>query len=110
MSLQLGEIKGKKLLDLGCGAGEAAVYFAKNGADVTATDISAQMLDLVQHVSKRHGVEVKTIKSFSHHIEVLDNTYDIVYAANLLHHVDLDRTLAEITRVLKKGGIWQDEK
>lgn len=36
---RLGNLEGKKILELGCGAGEASVYFAKKGALVTATDI-----------------------------------------------------------------------
>ena len=41
----LGNLEGKTLLDIGCGLGEASVYFALQGAKVTATDISSQMLE-----------------------------------------------------------------
>jgi 2-polyprenyl-3-methyl-5-hydroxy-6-metoxy-1,4-benzoquinol methylase len=39
---QMGDIRGKRLLDLGCGAGENSVYFAKQGANCVATDYSPQ--------------------------------------------------------------------
>ena len=42
---QLGDLRGRRVLDLGCGAGEAAVWFAKQGAEVVASDISSQFLD-----------------------------------------------------------------
>jgi len=45
---QLGDLKGKRVLDLGCGLGEASVYFAKKGAIVTASDLSPQMLEFTQ--------------------------------------------------------------
>ena len=102
----IGDIKGKKILELGCGAGEASVYFAKKGAEVTATDISQGMLMVVEKVAARHGVRVDTRRCFSDRLEFADEIYDIVYAANLLHHVDIERTLIEAKRVLKKGGIF----
>lgn len=103
---KLGDIKGKKILDLGCGMGEAAVYFAKRGADVTATDISKGMLQVVMEVARKHSVSLKARQSYSHKIDFDDETFDIVYAANLLHHVDIERTLSEVRRILKKGGIF----
>ena len=48
---KVGNLTGKRVLDLGCGAGEAAVYFAKKGALVTATDISSAMLEVVKKVA-----------------------------------------------------------
>lgn len=103
---KLGSLKGKKVLELGCGAGESSVYMAKKGADVTATDISQGMLDVVQKVAKVHKTKLKTTKAYSDKIPFKDNTFDIVYAANLMHHVDYDKTLKEAKRVLKKGGIF----
>lgn len=103
---RLGDIKNKKILELGCGLGEASVYFAKKGADVTATDISGEMVQLADKVAKKHGVKVNTAKCFSHEIPFENETFDVVYAANVLHHVDLEMTLIEVNRVLKKGGAF----
>ena len=103
---KLGDVKGKKILELGCGAGEAAVYFAKKGAQVTATDISSGMLEVVKKLAKKHGVEVETRQTYSHTMPFADGAFDIVYAANLLHHVDIESTLKEARRVLKTGGVF----
>lgn len=103
---RLGNIKDKKILELGCGAGEASVYLAKKGADVTATDISGGMLDVVQNVAKKHGVNVRTVKCNSHQMPFADGSFDVVYAANVLHHVNIKDTLQEVRRVLKPGGIF----
>ncbi len=102
----LGDIRGKKILDIGCGAGEAAVYFAKKGADVTAIDISERMLDVAKGLAKRYNVNINTKISSSDHIKFHDEIFDIVYAANLLHHVDIESSLREISRVLRKGGAF----
>ena len=102
----LGDLKGKKILELGCGVGEASVYFAKKGACVIATDISAGMLDVVKKLADKFHVGVEVKKAESDKIDFDDGTFDIVYAANLLHHVDMDKALFEAARVLKKDGIF----
>ena len=103
---KLGNIRGRNVLDLGCGAGEGAVYLAKKGAIVTAMDISLEMLSVVKKVARRHKVEVITKQGRSDAINSEDETFDIVYAANLLHHVNIEATLKDICRVLKKSGIF----
>ena len=101
----LGDLKGKKVLDVGCGAGEAAVYFAKQGAVSTATDISNGMLRVVEDVARYHSVTVETKQCSAERLPFDDNTFDVVYSGNLLHHVDLETTLVDMKRVLKPGGI-----
>jgi len=71
----LGPLKGKRILEVGCGFGEASVYFAK-----------------------------KVLKFSCNRIPFPDNSFDVVYAANVLHHVDIESSVKEIKRVLKKGG------
>lgn len=100
----LGNVKGKKILELGCGAGEASVYFAKQGALVTATDLSQGMLEVTMRLAAIHGTQLATVKTPAAPLPFPDNSFDIVYAANVLHHVDFEVTLQEIWRVLKPDG------
>lgn len=102
----LGDIKDKKVLELGCGLGEASVYFAKKGAKVTATDLSAGMLEVAEKVAERHHTCINTVKCSADELPFEDNSYDMIYAANILHHVDLEAVLKESCRVLKKGGVF----
>lgn len=101
----MGPLAGKKLLDIGSGLGESSVYFALQGADVTALDISPGMIETTLNLGKRHGVELKGVVSVAEELNVPSATYDMVYIANAIHHV-LDRTrmFREIHRVLKPGG------
>jgi ubiquinone/menaquinone biosynthesis C-methylase UbiE len=101
----LGDVRGKTLLDLGSGLGEGAVYFAKRGAIVTAADLSGEMLDVVSRLGTLHNVNVTTQKCTAELIPLPDNTFDIVYCGNLLHHVNVSSTLKETKRVLKPGGM-----
>jgi SAM-dependent methyltransferase len=100
----LGDVRGLKLLDLGCGCGEAAVYFAKRGADVTASDLSPGMLELARKVGDCHGVTMGTVECGSERLPFPAGTFDVVYGANVLHHSNLPLALAEVRRVLKPGG------
>jgi SAM-dependent methyltransferase len=102
---QLGDLRGKKVLDLGSGLGEGAVWFALQGADVIALDISPGMLEVVSAVARRHGVSVSTVVGSATDLGRFANgTFDIVYGANMLHHVNIPECLDEVQRVLRVGG------
>jgi ubiquinone/menaquinone biosynthesis C-methylase UbiE len=102
---QLGDVSGKSLLDLGCGAGENSVYFALRGAHCVATDYSPGMVEVALKLAEANGVKIEGRVINAMEIDYPDNTFDIVYAANLLHHIpDPMVTIREIHRVLKPGG------
>lgn len=102
---QLGDVRGKYLLDLGCGAGENSVYFAQRGARCVAADYSPGMVEVALKLAESNQVQVEGRVINAMAIDLPDNTFDIVYASNLLHHIpDPKLALAEMHRVLKPGG------
>jgi ubiquinone/menaquinone biosynthesis C-methylase UbiE len=101
---QLGDIQNKTILDLGCGAGENSTYFALQGAICTASDVSPGMIEVAIKLAKQYGVEIEGKVIDAMNIDFPDNSFDIVYAANMLHHVDPIRALKEMHRVVKPGG------
>ncbi len=102
---QLGDVRGKYLLDLGCGAGENSVYFALRGAQCVAADYSPGMVEVALKLAEKNGVEVAGRVVNAMAIDFPDNTFDIVYASNLLHHIPDPRlAIQEMHRVLKPGG------
>ena len=101
----LGDVEAKMLLDLGCGAGENSVYFARKGARCTATDYSPGMVDKALRLAAANGVQIEARTMNAMEIEFPADTFDIVYAANVLHHLpDPTAALREIHRVLKPGA------
>jgi len=102
---QLGEVQGKRLLDLGCGAGENSVYFAKRGAQCVAADYSPGMVEVALRLAERNGVTVEGRVVNAIALDFPDDSFDIVYASNLLHHLpDPETAIREMRRVLKPGG------
>ena len=102
---QLGNLKGKKLLDVGCGLGEASVYFALQGADVTSSDLSSGMLNATEKLASRYGVTIKKHLASAENMNLSkDDKFDVIYAGNLLHHVNIQETLERIKPHLKDSG------
>jgi ubiquinone/menaquinone biosynthesis C-methylase UbiE len=100
----LGPLRGKRVLELGCGAGEGAVYFALQGCDVSATDISQGMLDVAQRLAAHHAVSIRTDKMPAELLRYEDESFDVVYGNGVLHHVDFRKAIVETARVLRPGG------
>lgn len=103
----LGPLRGKRLLDVGCGLGEASVFFALEGADVTATDISPGMLNATQKLAAANNVSLRTVASASEDLSmVTEELFDVIYAGNTLHHVDIAESLARLLPLLKDDGVF----
>ena len=104
---QLGPLAGKRLLDVGCGLGEASVYFAIEGASVTSMDISQGMLDVTTRLANSNGVTVRIHKAAAEKTNLPDGElFDVIYAGNLLHHVDIEATLKLLKPHVAPGGVF----
>lgn len=103
---KLGNISGKTLLDVGCGLGEASVYFAMQGAIVTVTDISPGMCETAQKLAVANGVTVETHVSPIEDLGLGTRQFDIIYIGNTLHHANVATTLDNILPHLKPDGVF----
>ncbi|MEE8526181.1 MAG: class I SAM-dependent methyltransferase [Thermoanaerobaculia bacterium] len=102
---RMGDLAGRRLLDVGCGLGESAVYFALRGAEVTATDLAPEMVDFTRRLARHHGVEVTAEVSPAEELAGPAESFDLVYAANVLHHVGSKESFfRQLHRVLVPGG------
>lgn len=104
---KIGDLKGKKIADIGSGLGEAAIYFAKHGAEVTAIDLSPEMVKLAVENAKQRGLHIEGFACPAESLTLPENHYDVAYAGNLIHHVqDKDTFYKGIHRILKPGGLF----
>jgi SAM-dependent methyltransferase len=101
---QFGDVRGKRILDYGCGAAEGGVYLAKLGASVVGVDVSATMLETAHRLAAHHGVSIETRLVTSEKIPGGDREFDFVYGNGVLHHVNQDLARPELARVLKDDG------
>jgi len=103
----LGDVRGRRLLDLGCGPGELAVWLAQQGAAVVARDISAGMIGIARALARRCGVEGRIAFDAGpgEELPYADGSFDAVFGHDVLHHMEIGRALGEVRRVLRPGGV-----
>ena len=75
-----------KLLDLGCGEGRNAVYFAKHGFVVFGLDVSLPGLEKTRRYAEEVGVHVETIHADIINYE-LEDTYDVIFSTGTLQYL-----------------------
>lgn len=79
-------IKPWKVLDIGCGEGKDAVFFARNGYDVSAFDIADTGLDKAKNLAEAFGVEVNFFQANLLDYR-LEHTFDIIFSSGVLHYL-----------------------
>jgi SAM-dependent methyltransferase len=97
--------RGKKVLDVGCGAGTDLARFARGGAAVTGVDVSASAIALAKANFAQQGLTGDLREADGEHLPFPDNAFDVVYAHGVVQYTANDRALVgECRRVLKPGG------
>jgi ubiquinone/menaquinone biosynthesis C-methylase UbiE len=97
-------LAGTKVLVVGCGAGEDALLFACLGAEVSAFDLSPDMLDLARQSAEREGLNVRFDLCPSEALVYADQSFDLIFARDILHHVDIPSTMRELARVARPNA------
>src|SRR4029078_12724443 len=97
--------RGKKVLDVGCGAGTDLARFAKGGAIVSGVDLSSSAIDLARQNFAQQGLEADLREADGEALPFPDNEFDFVFAHGVVQYTGGDRALVqECRRVLKPGG------
>lgn len=97
---------GLKILDFGCGSGENGIYAAQQGADTLGIDISPDGVANANFNANNIGVSghCKFIVMDGENLDFPDNAFDLGVEYGALHHVDLGKSMKELSRVLKPNA------
>ncbi len=106
LSALMPDLKGKSVLDLGCGSGERCMDYIRLGASkVTGIDISEKMLAAAR--SENSDPRITYIKMPMEDIGSLNDTFDVVISSLALHYVeDYAGVVRNVYRLLSDGGIF----
>ena len=97
--------EGKRILEIGCGAGTDLCSFAAKGAIVTGIDITDKAVELTRKRLDVEGLTGTVVKYDGNHLPFPDDSFDLVYSCGVLHHTPfMDDLFSEAHRVLRKGG------
>ena len=98
---------GSKVLELGCGPGRNALFFAEKGCQVDAVDSSEESLKWGRERSKESGLAINFIHNDIFDLAIKEGSYDIVYDSGCFHHIAPHRRNSYndlITSALKTDG------
>jgi SAM-dependent methyltransferase len=101
------DLQGARVLDYGCGGGDFSSILARRGARVLGIDISPRLIAQARAAALNSGCNGDTpefVAGDAHHTPFPDAMFDYVVGNGALHHLDLEKALTEIARVLKPGG------
>lgn len=103
----LGNINGKRVLDVGCGQGEYLVTMAKMGAIVSGQDLCGESIKICKEKLDDAQVSGNLIAGDATKLQFPDECFDCVFSSDFFEHISLDQkrmVVKEVFRVLKPGG------
>jgi SAM-dependent methyltransferase len=96
---------GRRVLEVGCGAGTDLARFAKGGAIVSGVDLSSSAIALARSNFEQQGLQADLREADGEHLPFADDSFDLVYAHGVVQYTaDPTALVEECRRVVKPGG------
>ena len=111
LMIEIPKDKNTRILDSGGGTGKYAIFLAKQGYDITLSDISNKKVKLAQEKAQDEGVKIKTVVCNSENTEFPENSFDMLMMNGgvISYTPHPDKLLSECNRILRANGIlWFD--
>jgi 2-polyprenyl-3-methyl-5-hydroxy-6-metoxy-1,4-benzoquinol methylase len=98
-------LRGRDVLEVGCGSGIAVQLFAETGANVTAVDLTDWAVATTRRRLAAFGLEGDVRQADAESLPFADESFDLVFSWGVIHHTsDMGRALRELVRVCRSGG------
>jgi SAM-dependent methyltransferase len=104
----LGDVRGRRVLEVGCGAAQCARWLSGAGARVVGVDLSAGQLEHARRLAGRTGVVVPLVQADAQLLPFADGVFDLACSAfgAVPFVADSAAVMREVARVLAPGGRW----
>ncbi|MGH3569645.1 MAG: class I SAM-dependent methyltransferase [Pseudonocardia sp.] len=104
----LGDVAGRRVLEVGCGSAPCARWLAVHGAFPVALDLSGAMLGHAAELGRRTGIAVPLAQAGAERLPFTDSSFDVACSAfgAVPFVADPGRVMREVARVLRPGGRW----
>jgi SAM-dependent methyltransferase len=103
----LGEVAGREILELGCGAAQWSIALAGRGAHPVGLDLSERQLEHARRLMAEAGVDFPLIHASAEAVPLPDASFDIVFCDfGAMTFADPYRTVPEAARLLRPGGLF----
>jgi SAM-dependent methyltransferase len=102
---QFSSHRGKRVLEVGVGAGTDFIRFARAGAVCTGVDLTRHGVELVHRRLELEDLEAMVLQADAEALPFDDGAFDFVYSWGVIHHTpNPERAAREVVRVTKPGG------
>jgi SAM-dependent methyltransferase len=102
----LGDVSGKDVLELGCGAAQWSILLAKQGARPVGLDNSERQLEHARRLMAEEGVDFPLVHSSAEDVPLPDASFDVVFCDHgAFTFGDPYRLMPEAARLLRPGGL-----
>ncbi len=104
-----GELKGKKILEAGCGSGVISAEIASLGSDVHLLDISKEALEVAAASFSSRGVRGKFVQGDIFNLPYAEAAFDVVWNAGVMEHFEGEvqsKAIENLARIIKPGGFF----
>ena len=102
----LGDVRGRDVLEFGCGAAQWSIALHAQGAKVTALDLSERQLEHARELMREAKVEFPLVCASAERTPFPDASFDVVFCDyGAMTFADPYRAVPEVARVLRSGGL-----
>jgi SAM-dependent methyltransferase len=103
----LGDVDGKDVMELGCGAAQWSIALARRGARPVGLDVSGRQLEHARRLMTEAGIEFPLVHASADAVPLPDASFDIVFCDHgAMTFADPYRTVPEVARLLRPGGLF----